>query len=118
MAVALCMVESLRYSSSQMSQNDIGGLVGAALVSSGTEAIYLDGLFKVLLVMFLSPILGFVVGYLMLKVIYFLARGASPRINTLFKRGQLGTSLALALSHATKLRNAARSSSSSWPLNR
>jgi len=37
----------------------------------------------------------------MLKVIYFLARGAGPSINTLFKRGQLFTSLALALSHGT-----------------
>jgi PiT family inorganic phosphate transporter len=79
----------------------IGGLVGAALVSAGVEAIYLDGLLKVLLVLFISPILGFVIGYLMLKVIYFLARGASPRINTVFKRGQWGTSLALSLSHAT-----------------
>jgi PiT family inorganic phosphate transporter len=79
----------------------IGGLVGAALASAGVEAILLDGLLKVLLAMFISPILGFVVGYLMLKVLYFLARGATPRINAIFKRGQWGTSLALALSHAT-----------------
>jgi PiT family inorganic phosphate transporter len=56
---------------------------------------------KVLLALFLSPILGLVVGYLMLKLIYFLSRGASPRINSFFKRSQLGTSLALALSHGT-----------------
>jgi PiT family inorganic phosphate transporter len=36
-----------------------------------------------------------------MKLIYFLARGASPRINTVFKRSQIGTSLALALSHGT-----------------
>lgn len=79
----------------------IGGLVGAALVSAGVEVIYLDGLLKVLLALLLSPILGLVLGFLVLKVIYFLARGFSPRINTFFKRGQLGTSLALALSHGT-----------------
>jgi PiT family inorganic phosphate transporter len=79
----------------------IGGLVGAAVVSAGVEVIYLDGLFKVLLALFFSPILGLVLGYLTLKLIYFLARGASPRINALFKRSQLGTSLALALSHGT-----------------
>ena len=79
----------------------IGGLVGAAVASAGVEVIYLDGLFKVLLALFVSPILGLVLGYLTLKLIYFLARGASPRVNTLFKRSQLGTSLALALSHGT-----------------
>jgi PiT family inorganic phosphate transporter len=79
----------------------IGGLVGAALVSAGVEVIYLDGLLKVLLALLISPILGLVLSFLVLKVIYFLARGSSPRINTFFKRGQLGTSLALALSHGT-----------------
>ena len=79
----------------------IGGLIGAAVVSAGAEAIYLDGLFKVFAALFISPILGFVLGFLVLKVIYFLARGASPRINAVFRRGQLGTSLALALSHGT-----------------
>jgi PiT family inorganic phosphate transporter len=79
----------------------IGGLVGAVVVAVGVSAIYLDGLVKVLIALFLSPVLGLVVGYLMLKLIYFLARGASPRVNSLFKRSQFGTSLALALSHGT-----------------
>ena len=79
----------------------IGGLVGAVAMAAGLGAINLAGLQKVLLALFLSPILGLVLGFLMLKLIYFLARGASPRINTVFKRSQLGTSLALALSHGT-----------------
>jgi len=79
----------------------IGGLIGAVAVSEGIETINLDGLMKVLIALFLSPILGLVLGYLLLKLIYFLARGATPRINALFKRGQWGTSLALALSHGT-----------------
>jgi PiT family inorganic phosphate transporter len=79
----------------------IGGLVGAVVVAVGVSAIYPDGLMKVLIALFLSPILGLVLGYLMLKVIYFLSRGATPRVNSFFKRSQLGTSLALALSHGT-----------------
>jgi PiT family inorganic phosphate transporter len=79
----------------------IGGLVGAVAVAAGFQTIHMEGLQKVLIALFISPILGFVLGYLVLKLIYFLARGASPRINTVFKRGQLGTSLALALSHGT-----------------
>jgi PiT family inorganic phosphate transporter len=79
----------------------IGGLIGAVTVAAGVETIKLEGLEKVLLALFISPILGLVFGYLILKIIYFLARGASPRINSVFKRGQLGTSLALGLSHGT-----------------
>jgi PiT family inorganic phosphate transporter len=79
----------------------VGGLIGAVAVASGLETIHLAGLEKVLIALFLSPVLGLVCGYLVLKLIYFLARGASPSINTLFKRAQWGTSLALALSHGT-----------------
>jgi PiT family inorganic phosphate transporter len=79
----------------------IGGLVGAVAVAAGFGTIKLAGLQKVLIALFLSPILGLVLGFLVLRLIYFLARGASPRINTVFKRSQLGTSLALALSHGT-----------------
>ncbi|MFN2253520.1 MAG: anion permease, partial [Candidatus Promineifilaceae bacterium] len=79
----------------------IGGLLGAVAVAAGIHTINVDGLLKVVVALFLSPILGFVFGFLLLKLIYFLARGATPRINSLFKRGQWGTSLALALSHGT-----------------
>jgi inorganic phosphate transporter, PiT family len=79
----------------------IGGLVGAVGIASGLETIDLQGMEKVLIALFISPILGLVFGYLVLRLIYFLARGAAPSINTLFRRGQLLTSLALALSHGT-----------------
>jgi PiT family inorganic phosphate transporter len=75
--------------------------VGAVSIAAGFDTIRLAGLEKVLIALFLSPVLGLALGYLTLKVIYFLARGASPRINTVFKRAQLATSLALALSHGT-----------------
>jgi PiT family inorganic phosphate transporter len=79
----------------------IGGLIGAVGVAEGLSTIRLAGLEKVLVALFLSPVLGLVLGYLVLKVIYFLARGAGPSANTFFKRGQWVTSLALALSHGT-----------------
>jgi PiT family inorganic phosphate transporter len=37
----------------------------------------------------------------LMRLVLFLARGASPRINWVFKRSQIMTSLALALSHGT-----------------
>jgi PiT family inorganic phosphate transporter len=79
----------------------IGGLIGAVAMAEGLDTIHLAGLEKVLIALFFSPVLGLVCGYLVLKAIYFLARGATPGVNTLFKRAQWGTSLALALSHGT-----------------
>jgi len=79
----------------------IGGLVGAVAVAEGFATIHLAGLEKVLIALFLAPVLGLACGWLVLRVVYFLARGATPRINVVFKRAQLVTSLALALSHGT-----------------
>lgn len=79
----------------------IGGLIGAVGVSAGTQAIYLGGLEKILIALFISPFLGLFLGYIFTKLIFFLARGASPKINVFFKRSQIVTAIALALSHGT-----------------
>ncbi len=78
-----------------------GGLVGAALIYGGVAIIKMDGLMKIALALFISPILGFVMGWILLKLTYWLARGATPKINTTFNRAQLITATALALSHGT-----------------
>lgn len=79
----------------------VGGLVGAAVANGGFDAILLGGLGKVVLTLFVSPILGMLSGYVLLKITLFLARGATPRINVFFKRAQIVTATALALSHGT-----------------
>ncbi len=79
----------------------IGGIVGAVAIGAGFEAIKLGGLEKVLIALFASPILGFILGFLITKIIFFLARAATPKINTFFKRSQIVTALALAFSHGT-----------------
>jgi len=79
----------------------IGGIVGAVAVGAGLDAIQLSGLQKVLLALFISPIIGLMAGFLFAKLVFFLARGASPRINWFFKRSQIVTAVALGLSHGT-----------------
>ena len=79
----------------------VGGLIGAVAVGAGLQAIYLDGMVKVLIALFISPIIGFIGGFLFTKLILFLARGASLRINWFFKRSQIITAVTLALSHGT-----------------
>ncbi len=77
----------------------IGGLVGAVLMGAGWTAIKVEGLQKVLIVLFTSPIIGFVFGFIILRLIFLLAWNATPRINGFFKKGQIFTGLSLALSH-------------------
>jgi PiT family inorganic phosphate transporter len=79
----------------------VGGIVGAVSIQSGPEALRAEGLTKVVTALLLSPVMGLIVGYLVMKLVLFLARGASPRINWFFKRGQWVTALWLALSHGT-----------------
>ncbi len=79
----------------------IGGLVGAVAVSVGVQAIQIQGLGKVLIALFVSPLVGFLFGFLATRFIYFLASGATPRINEFFKRGQLLTAIGMAFSHGT-----------------
>ena len=79
----------------------IGGFVGAVAIGAGWQAIQLDGLEKVLIALFTSPIIGFIFGFLILRLVYILSWNATPSINIFFKRSQLVTALALALSHGT-----------------
>jgi PiT family inorganic phosphate transporter len=79
----------------------VGGLVGAVLVGAGWEAILIPGLTKVLLTLLTSPFIGFIFGYIFLKILLLLSWNATPKVNTVFKRSQVFTSISLALSHGT-----------------
>lgn len=79
----------------------IGGILGAVISAAGWHDILLPGLEKVLIALLSSPVIGFVVGFIVLRLILALSWRASPRINSLFKRSQILTGLALALSHGT-----------------
>jgi len=79
----------------------IGGLIGAAVLENGWEVVKLAGLVKVLTALAISPVVGFVGGFIVMRLVLFLARGASPNINVFFKRSQIVTAIALALSHGT-----------------
>lgn len=79
----------------------IGGLLGAASMRAGPRVIQTDGLLNILISLFASPILGFLMGFILLRVVMHLSRNATPRINEFFKRSQLLTALILGLSHGS-----------------
>jgi len=77
----------------------IGGFIGAVVMGASWQAIKFAGLLKILIALFTSPIIGFIFGFIILRIIFLLAWDATPRINSWFKRSQIVTALALALSH-------------------
>ena len=77
----------------------IGGFIGSVVMDAGWQVIKLPGIEKILIALFTSPIIGFVFGFILLKLITKLCWNATPRVNRFFKTGQIITALALALSH-------------------
>jgi inorganic phosphate transporter, PiT family len=78
----------------------IGGLIGAVVMGAGWRALQLQGLVKISITLFTSPIIGFIFGFIFLRTILLLSWKATPRINGFFKHSQIVTGITLALSHS------------------
>ncbi|MBP9675605.1 MAG: inorganic phosphate transporter, partial [Anaerolineaceae bacterium] len=79
----------------------IGGIIGAVAVGAGFHAIKLSGVIKVLISLFASPVIGLIAGVLVANLVYLLSWKSTPKVNGLFKRLQVVTSVGLAISHGT-----------------
>jgi inorganic phosphate transporter, PiT family len=81
----------------------IGGLLGAAVVSAGLGAWQMDGIVsKVLVPLVGSPLVGFMVGLLLMGIIFNLFRRAHPgRLNNVFRRLQVVSAAWMAFSHGS-----------------
>jgi PiT family inorganic phosphate transporter len=80
----------------------IGGIIGAALAQSGWTAVKFSGLRTVLEALLLSPLMGFVLGYLFILAIYWMfVRVPRGIANRSFRRLQLLSSSLMAFSHGS-----------------
>jgi PiT family inorganic phosphate transporter len=77
----------------------IGGIVGAVAAEAGFGVIQSSGIIKVAIALFVSPILGLLVGFLITRLVFFLSKNATMKINVFFKNAQVFTGIGLALSH-------------------
>ena len=78
----------------------IGGLIGAAVAKIGFSSLVASGIGKTVLFIFLSPLMGFVLGGLLLVAVSWIFRRASPfRIDRWFRRLQLVSAAAYSLGH-------------------
>lgn len=79
----------------------IGGFVGAAIAGFGLHVIQLEGMYKVLLGLFVSPIIGLIFGWFAMKQALFTGQWMSRRITSFYRQAQWLTTLILGLSHGT-----------------
>jgi PiT family inorganic phosphate transporter len=86
---------------SSSSHTLIGGFAGAAVAHTGSFAVVNEAvILKTAAFIFLSPIIGMVISYLITLVILWTCRKASPhRSNKWFRRAQIVSSGALSLGH-------------------
>ena len=82
---------------SSISQSLFGGLIGASWAGFGLGAIQTSGLYKILIALFISPILGLFIALWLVKLIYFLTQWADPHINRWFNRGQILASVLMGI---------------------
>ena len=78
----------------------IGGIVGAVIAKAGAGALVAAGVWKTVLFIFLSPLLGFLLGSLLMVAVAQLFRRASPlRVDNFFRRAQLVSAGLYSLGH-------------------
>lgn len=77
----------------------IGGLLGAAAMGFGLDAIQLAGVAKIVLSLLVSPVLGMLAGYLAVKLSRLATVRATPHVRVWFRRGQILSMVTLALTH-------------------
>jgi inorganic phosphate transporter, PiT family len=78
----------------------IGGLVGAALVKAGPNALVLGGIFKTVAFIFISPCVGLLLGLTIGIIVYRSFKKATPlHVDHIFRRGQLFSAALFSLGH-------------------
>jgi inorganic phosphate transporter, PiT family len=78
----------------------IGGLIGSALVKAGSSALIWQGIIKTVIFIFVSPILGLILGLVLGNLVYWACRKTSPRnVDHLFRKGQLISAAAYSIGH-------------------
>ena len=85
---------------SSSSHTLVGGLVGAAVASSGWSSVMYVGIIKIIIFIVVAPVLGMIMSFFISAIVIFFARNHSPSgIDKHFRRLQLLSAAAFSLGH-------------------
>lgn len=80
----------------------IGGFVGAGVAAAGPTAVVVAGVTKVVIFIVVSPVLGLIMGFLLMLAVTWIFHRSTPRqVDTLFRRLQLVSAAAFSLGHGS-----------------
>jgi PiT family inorganic phosphate transporter len=80
----------------------LSSIVGAAIATAGTGVIIQKGVYKVLLGLIISPVIGIILGFLLMVFLIWLFRRSAPSlVSTLFGRLQVLSAAYMAFSHGS-----------------
>jgi PiT family inorganic phosphate transporter len=78
----------------------MGGLIGAAMVKAGVQGLIWSGIIKTIAFIFISPILGMLLGLVLGTIVYRLFRRSAPtQVDNIFRKGQLVSAALYSLGH-------------------
>jgi PiT family inorganic phosphate transporter len=85
---------------SSSSHTLVGGLVGAAVASSGWSSVVYAGVIKIIIFIVVAPVLGMVMSFIISAIVIYISRKHSPSgIDKHFRRLQLLSAVAFSLGH-------------------
>jgi PiT family inorganic phosphate transporter len=80
----------------------VGGLVGAGIARANVDGVQSKGLIRVVKGLVVSPLVGFVIAFLVMIAIFWIARRARPaRMNRVFRRLQMVSAGLMAVAHGS-----------------
>lgn len=80
----------------------IGGYGGAGFIKAGIDAIILSGYYKIVIFIFLAPILGMIIAYFFSVITLWIVRNQPPRkVDFYFRKLQLLSAAVYSLSHGS-----------------
>lgn len=80
----------------------IGGMIGAAAAHAGFGILHWNGLTKIVLALIFSPIAGMILGFIIMKVLFFLFKRVAPsKVNHGFRKMQILSAALLAFNHGS-----------------
>jgi len=78
----------------------IGGMIGSAIVKAGISSLVWQGILKTVIFIFVSPILGLILGLGFGILVYWVFRRSAPlKVDHLFRKGQLVSAACYSMGH-------------------
>jgi PiT family inorganic phosphate transporter len=85
---------------SSSSHTLVGGLIGAAVASTGWSSVIIAGVLKIVIFIVIAPLLGMIMSFIISAIVIFFARKHTPSgIDKHFRRLQLLSAAAFSLGH-------------------